>query len=796
MTVKHHALLLFRRLRRFKTQYLISFSGLFLATATFLLLLHFISYHYSFDRFHRQADDIVRLNTHINLPDQQNKYAATAFGIGPEMAELYPEIQEAVRIRVMPGTVEYDNQRFEEGMLTFVDEAFLEVFSFPVIDGNPATCLEAPNSLVIRKEIAEKYFPGESPVGKSVQVTIGNEQVAMTISAVVDEPPPNSSINFQMLVNIERIAANARPGYASLIPGLYTYFQLQPHTPKSVLDTHLDNFVQDKLPENLQSVMAFYAMPMKDIYFEQDYQFDAGQKGNRSTLTSLLVLAFITLLMAVINYVNITTTQGMKRSREIAVRKILGSSVARIASGQYLDSLVIIALTLLPAAILSKALLPKIDTWLELELTAGPLNNWAFWLLLLPFAALLAFFAAIYPALMLSQLSITEVLKRNAKFAVLRFDLKKILIGFQFAVAVFFLSAAWIVYSQLQFLRDKHPGFDKDQVVLVDVAGPQLQSRIPGIKQQLKQVPGVEQISVSTTGIYGAHTQANFSVPSDSTSDAFLFDMNYVDPDFLETYGVKLLAGRDFSNEIDQAPAFIINEAAAKRLGLTDYESALGLQLQKTTRDTIQAQLIGFVADYHFQSMYQSISPMVWQVMDEQPKNVLAVRIGGDVQNVIKSLEEQWTRLNTGETLTFSFLDDNMEYAYRTEQQMGLFVRIISAVLLFITCSGLYGMMLFLIEQKTMEIGIRKTFGAGSLDIQAHLYRQYLWLTLAGIFLGGGVAYWLSNRWLENFAYHIEFQPAWLLLAGSLCLLLGWLSISFLGFRAGRINPVEAMKEV
>lgn len=796
MTVISKAHLLRRRFGRFKTQYLISFSGLFLATTVFLLLLHFITYHYSFDRFHRQANAIVRLNTVIKLPEQQNRYAATAFAVGPEIADLYPEVERTVRLRYMPGTVEYQDLRFDEGTLLLVDSSFLEVFSFEVLTGK-ANSLHDPDRIVIRRELAEKYFPGEDPVGKTLRVTIGGQQAPVTIGAVVADPPPNSSIDFQMLLNIRRIEDSFRPGYASLMPGLFTYFQLRSPDLKETFAAHLQDFVKDRLPENLQSVMSFYAMPLREMYFERDYQFDTGVKGNKDTLISLLVLALITLAMAVINYVNISTTLGVKRSKEIAVQKILGSTAGQIAFNQYLDSLVIIALTLVPAALVSKLLLPRLDTWLELELTAGPLNSGAFWGLLFIFAGLLSALAAAYPAFVLSRLSITEVLKRNMPSTHLRFDFKKVLLGFQFAVAVFFLTAAWIVYYQLEFLRQKDPGFHKEQVLLVDVAGPGLQNEMERIKQQLGQVSGVTHLSASTSGIYGVHTQANFSVPTDSLEQSFLLDINYVDPDFLNTYGVELLAGRNFSKEIlsDRGQTFILNEAAVKRLGFNSKEEVLGHRLRKIARDTSEATVIGVVGDYHFQSMHQLIAPMVWQVSPDAPKNVLAIRVERGVQNIVSELETQWAEANFGDTFDFTFLDETMANAYRSEQQMGLFIRIISAVLLFITCSGLYGLMLFLVEQKTREIGIRKTFGAGNWQIQLHLYRQYLLLTILGIGLGGSLAYWMGHRWLQNFAYHTDLRPLHVLTAGLLCLLLGWLSISLLSFRAGRINPVESMRE-
>ncbi|MBK8501499.1 MAG: ABC transporter permease [Saprospiraceae bacterium] len=788
--------LVWRNLRRYRVPYSISFSGLFLALAAFLFLSRYVFYHLSVDQFHRDADRIYRINTLIDLPQQHLKYAATAFDVGADMQELYPEITDLVRIRSMPGTITLNGNNLDEGLITYVDSAFFQVFSFDLLEGKPEHVLQNEASIILTKSVAEKYFGNQSPVGTLLEILVGGTEKVVTITGVVKDPPANSTINFSILAPMKLISNLFRPGYASIMPGLFTFVELQPDIQNQKLSSLFQNFVKSRVPADLQEVMSFHPSALKEIYFEDGYQFDAGIKGNRRTIFGLLTLAIITLLLAVINYINVSLGLGAKRIKEMAIRKVLGSSPRQIVKQQLVTTTLLVSVTTIFAFLLIQLTQSKADNWLDMDLSTTLLQGALLWSYLLIIVVVISLLSGLYPALLLTRLSMVEGLKKKVKFFNLKFDLKTTLVGFQFTISVFFLAVTWIIYDQLNFVQSADSGFTMENIILVDVASPNLQRQIPSIKEELSKLPGVESISASTSAIYGMHAQANFSLLRDSFNQSFLCDINYVDEGFLKTYQPHLTEGRDFSeeNSTDIGQAVIVNEKAAFRMGLIPGENVVSAVVQRIGRDTSVAKIIGVVADYHSQSMHQEIAPMIWQISPEAPKNTLAIRMKGDTKKVLKSVEDNWNNFQTGETFDYVFLDEMMTNAYRSEQQLSTFVRAMTLLLLFITCTGMYGMMLFIIEQKTAEIGIRKTLGASIAQLQLHLHKRYLFIMALGFMVGGALSYWITIRWLENFAYRIDPQIYHFIGAGLICTLVATLTISILTRRAAQLNPVDVLK--
>ncbi|MCB0666913.1 MAG: ABC transporter permease [Saprospiraceae bacterium] len=786
-----------RSIRRFKIPYLISFTGLVLATVLFFLIIRYVGFHLTMDGFHRNADRIFRLNTLIEQPPQGLKYAATAFAVGPDLVDDVPGISEMVRMRSMSTPVTFGDVLFDERNITFVDSSFLKIFSFSLIRGDRSTCLRKENAVILTEELAGRYFGNEDPLGALLNIELGGEEQILEVTGIIQNPPENSTIDFDLLANMDMIAPLFRPGYASIIPGMFTYLKSPPEVSSEALNMQLQYFVKRKVPEDLQTVMSFQAISLKDTYFLNDFQFDLNRKGNRKTIYTLMLLALLTLLIAAINYINISTALGVKRARQSAVKRVLGASTYHLLKSNLAETFILIFSAVAAATVFFYIARKPVDQWMGVERTGDWFSPVQVIALVVSMVIILSFLSGWYPAVVLTRIRLTDILHKKNKFFNRHFDLKKLLLGFQFSISIFFLLITWVIYHQLSYIRSKDPGFNRENIVLVQVGAPLLQDKIPAIKNTLKQIAGVQSISASLSPVYGEHTQANFTVPSDSTVQGFLSNVNYVDADFLETYQTRLIAGRDFSSDrsTDVGHAFVVNEQAAHQMGLNPFVDAVGTEVQKIAGDTVTAPIIGVVADYHSQSLHQKISPLVWQISPTARVNILAIRMNGDTEETLGALEKQWKDMELAETFDYYFLDEVMANAYQSESQMNLFIRIMTILLLLITASGMYGMMLFMIEQKKAEIGIRKIIGASVVQIQGHLYLQYAGILAGGIFIGSVSGLYFLRQWLDGFAYRISLGIVPVLVSGVVGIVLVFVTIYFLTRKAALLNPVDVLKD-
>ncbi|MBK7872951.1 MAG: ABC transporter permease [Saprospiraceae bacterium] len=786
----------FRSFARYRVPYLISFVGLFLGTSAFLLLGHYIYYNFSFDRFHHESNRIARVNCLVSMTDKTLKYAASSRPLGDGLERFFPQIESYTRMRYFPATVMHETTRFDENIILFADSTFLDIFSFTLIKGDPNTALHHPDGMIITEELAERYFAKENPIGKLLNLQLPNGNLSVKITGVAKNPPPNSSIEFSMLASFRMVEGFSNNNYASLLPGLSTFVKVNNAASINNINDNIQQFVKAEFDASLHQALKPELQPLHNIYFASDYQFDFGRKGNRGTLLGLLALGVLILMIAIINYINITVALGTKRAKEIAVRKVLGSGKWQIAGQHLVEMIVLVFGVLILSSITVKLLLPPIEAWLETDLQVGVLNNYQYWLLLFTLGLILALISGAYPAFYLSKFSPLESLRQNKQLTSGRFNLRQVLVSFQFAIAIFFILTAWIVLDQMFFLQNKDLGFDKEQVIMIDIGAPDVASQINNIKTSFSQIAGVEATSSALSGMFAPHIQANFQVAEDTSNQVYLLNTNYIAPGFLNTYDIKLLQGRNFTDTpADRHYKFILNEAAVTHLGLGSIETVPGKGLEYIGQDSVfNGEIIGVVNNYHFQSLRQSIEPIIWTMTEGARQNALALRINGDIKNIISQLEFTWKSFNFEQAFEYNFLDEVVAEAYQNEQQLSVFIQVTTAILLLISCIGVYGIMLFTVEQRNKEIGVRKVFGASIQNLLLQLNKQNIWLTLIGLIVGAPLAYWAGQQWLDNFAYRISFQ--WYYIPGAVMILIiiTLLSVSVLTWRTARKNPVEVLR--
>ncbi len=792
----HQLKLALRSMRKHLPSTIISAGGLLIGSTVFMLLLCYVYPFLTFDQHFSHHERIARLNTLIQTPDQSNKYAASSFPIGPDIARYYPEIESQVRVRSMAIDIEYDHQPLEESFTLFADSNFFEVFDHRVLAGSLDDFRRDPLGIVITEEIAQKYFNNTDPLGKFLQIPQLGDNENLQIKAIIENPRENSSIQFTTVAHIRQMASGFGPTYASLAPGLSTFFLLHKGSSIGHVSDRLEEFRNSQIPEGLKNVMRFELQPIAQLHFSSDYLFDFGRKGNYGTLIGLLALGLLTLLIAVINYVNISTALGIKRAKDIAVRKVLGSSKNDIARLYFFEATITIMVVIILAFVISFYSLQKISNWIDFDLLTSSIPFQKVLYIFPVFLLALIVLTASYPALYLGKIKPVDLFKKEFNLYGNTWDLKRLLTSFQFAITICFILGATIIYDQLSFLKNRDLGFNQDQVLIVNTQGRKTWDRITEIKSTIDQLPATVSSSISMSGIQGQHTQGNFSLPDDTSDVALLMELNHVDFDFIETYGSELLAGRAFSEEVpnDVEGSFIINEAAAEELGYTSYTDILERRMLKTTLDSSYGQIIGVIANYHAHSLHQSIAPMVWQVVPEGFKNVYAIRFSGPIKTALRQYEDAWNAMDLG-AFNYQFLDEQVAEQYRNERQLSTFISAVSLILTIISSSGLYGMMLFYIEEKKSEIGIRKILGAGIEHLVFQLNKQHILLMSMGFVVGIPTALFFTNKWLTDFAYHVS--PAWyhVVFALVVCIFICFASISWLTWSATHREPAEVLRE-
>ncbi len=795
--IRHYLKIARRHIFRFRTHYSISTLGLYLGLSSFLLILCYLIPSFTFDRFHNDVERIFRLNVLVDMQGQTSKFAASAIRLAPEIKQQIPHVEHAVRFRNTSGQIVFADEVWDENMILFADSSFFEVFNFPVSGDERAKLLKDPTGIVITQSMAAKYFPGNDPIGKILEIQLNDGAHSLTINGVVEDPPFTSSIQFDFVAPMQLIESTFRQQYTSLSPGLFTYLKLGSKQQVTQAKENLHRYTQTHFPEDVQDVLQLELQPMTELHYANGYQFDAGRKGNQATDIGLLVLAFLTLLSSVANYVNLTSALGLKETRATAIHQILGSSRANLFTLSIIEASMLLTVVMSLSVLTVWLSFTPLMQWLGLDFPWSDLPVSPVYFLLVVFLTILLC-CNIEPMVRLYRYKLADGLRDHIGGTMGRWSLRKVFVAGQLVVTIFFLCAAWIVYDQLTYMQNKDLGFAENGRIMVELGSPAVMDQIDGFVQSLRSFPEVKNASLSISPIHGTHTQANFTLAADSLDQTRLMDINYVDEYFMETLGVPLLAGRDFSGRFPndlREQSLIINRAALEAFGWKDPQRALGEVVVKTARDTSEATIIGVIDDYHSQSLHNSIAPMIWQIRPGAPVNILTVNVNAPFNKSLDRIETEWNSVFETVSFDYIFLDETLDNLYRSEQQAGWFVRLIAMILLVITCGGLYCMMLFMVEEKQSEIGIRKILGASVEQLIVYLNRQNMLLLIMGCVLGVPLSLYAADKWLQQFAYRIEINYVHVFLACLVCGLLTLLSVSLLTWRAANKHPVETLRE-
>jgi len=798
--IRNYIKIAWRNLVRQRAFSFINILGLALGLATCLLISLYLFDELSYDRYNEKANRIVRVIFRGTVPGGKLNEAHVMPPVAKALQAEFPEIEETVRLRSGRKPIFLvDDNRFYEEEMAFADPSIFDVFSLPLIQGDPKTALIEPNTTVISQQMAEKYFGTANIIGKVLN--INESDIPLKISGVMKNIPANSHFHFDLFTSMSSFPDAKSTSWME--SEFFTYLVLRKGTNYKELESKLPSVFQKYAGPQFQgafgmsytafqkagNAIGLFLQPLTDIHLKSDFAYDLSAPGDIRYIYIFGSIAVFMLLIASINFMNLSTAGASKRAREVGVRKVLGSSRKALAAQFLIEFILLVFISLLLAIGLVLLGIPLFNQLSGKAFHLQVISH--LWLLpvILLFGLSVGILAGSYPAFFLSAFKPIAVLKGNISPEKKGLNLRSGLVVFQFFIAITLIFSTLIVYQQLSFMRNKKLGYNKDQVLVV-------QSWPLGEKEQLFRQLLLEDsriVNVSSSPYVpaGASGNNNFFVHAEENPGEWIKTLRYdVDERYIPTLGIQLKEGRNFAeNYGSDSLSAIINETAARNFGWK--ESAIGHTL--VNKDHKTYRIVGVVKDFHFKSLHEQISPLV-MVTQNNAGNLLIKTKAGNTDKLLQFMEERYKSLQPELPFSYSFLDDRINNTYTTEIKTSYLLALFAALTIFVACLGLFGLAMFTADQRNKEIGIRKVLGATVSNIVQLLSKDFIKLVLLALLIASPLAWLLMNNWLENFAYRIHIQW-WVFVAtglGAVLIAIG--TVSFQAIKAALANPVDSLR--
>ena len=812
---KNYFKVAFRNLSRSKGYTLITLSGLAIGIAACLLAFLYIQDELSYDRFHEKSERIFRITTRMVRDGVEINIVGAGAPAAKTMVEEFPEVENAVRFREEGSAkVQVGATVFREKRVIYSDPSFFDVFSVPLLKGDRQAVLAAPRTVVLSKTTAEKYFGAADPVGRTLRI---DDKDDWQVSGVFADIPRTSHFHFDLIASFSTLDLTTDPSMGSWMSfNFQTYLLLRPGASASGLEaklpllfaTHLAPEIKQFMGISLEDFMTkakmkldYSLQPLAAIHLHSNY--DGGEFEPNSDIKYIFLFSAVSLfilILAIINFVNLSTARSISRAKEVGLRKVLGSFRLDLIKQFLTESLVLCLLALAVACLLLVIILPLFNSLTAKELAVSALANPAAIAAVLALTLLVTIMAGAYPAFLLSAFRPASILRGQAGSGAGKGRLRRGLVVFQFAVSAVMIIGTIVVFRQLHYIQNKKLGFDKEQVLILRHSQ-LLGNHAETLKQELAKVP---QVVSATLSSYLPIPSARARMPiarADNPNPRQAFPISFwqIDEDYIATLGMKIVAGRNFSAQFSgDAQTVLINQAAVRHFGL---KKPLGQTLIMMDMDAekpgamvqVPCTVIGVVEDFHYESLREAIAPLV--LRRGQSLGNLVMRLKpGQIAAVIKTLKRKWTALLPGEPFEYAFLDESLNMLYESEMRIGSIFAIFAALAVFIGCLGLFGLASFSAAKRTKEIGIRKVLGAAIHEMALLLVRDYVLLVGLANLIAWPVAYYLMQRWLQNFAYRTSINVTVFVLSGLLGLAIALLTVGYQAIRAARANPVDSLR--
>jgi putative ABC transport system permease protein len=788
--------LAWRNLKKNKLYAFVNILGLTVGIASCLLIGIYIKHELSYDKFHANADKIVRATMEYNLADGPQHVAVSGTKAGPQFKRMLPGVKDYVRTFKSGKVIGYNNRLFDEKSILYADANFFKIFSFKLIEGDVNSALTAPDKIVITQKAAQKYFGTKDAMGKVLKVGAKN----FTVSAIADNVPANSQIQFDFLLpySIYIIMNGGVEQWWSASSITYLLLnskdQIKP-IQKQLSDYMLNNVSKNELKMDGGNYLNYKLQPLTELHLHAITSGDFEPTGSITYIYILLAVALLILLIACVNYVNLAIAQSSGRGGEIGVRKVLGAGKGELFWQFMFESIFTAAIAAVFAIILAAFVLPLFNQISGKQLDVPVLFDPVILSGLVILSIVVGMAAGAYPALLLSGAKLVKILKSGFSFTSGQ-NVRKSLIVFQFVISIFLIISTIVILQQLSYIRNKDVGYNKSNMVVLPIDW-QIVPQVDALKKAISTLPGVQQVAAANDEPINVGWGDNIS-----TNDGKKVSVNAipVDEDFVKTMQLKLLAGSDYTHadllQIDTTNqgknfrySFILNESAVKALGWTP-EQAIGKTISKDSPGVIK----GVIKDFNFKSFHDPITPLIL-FLDNQQLQMIFVKIdGNNTASTIAAIGKVWKNRVAHRPFDYRFLDQDFDALYRTEQRTSGVFTTFSALAIVLACLGLFAITAFAVVQRTKEIGIRKVLGASIANIILLIAKDFLALVIIATVIASPIAWYISNKWLQDFAYRINIQWWVFIVTGALSLVVAAVTVSIQSFKAAMANPVKSLK--
>jgi putative ABC transport system permease protein len=790
--IKNYLKIAFRNLWRQRAFSFLNIMGLTVGLAACFLIFLYIQFELSYDSFHTKSDRIYRVVCDIKTPTETINAGGPSWAVPPNVKDEFPEVASFVRVS------NDDNMLLRKGDIKFqehslwADSSFFKIFDFKLLKGNPQTALKEPFSIVFSETAAKKYFGKEDPMGKTLLIT--GEARPATVTGIMKDIPENSQIKGDVVLSMSTIMKQWNQGLDSQWGnyGAQAYLLLQPGVNAKTLEAKFPAFLEKRNGTEMKKSQMYATLllePLKDVYLRSTR--NGSKAGNITNVYIFSIVAIFILLIACINFVNLTTARSAERAREVGIRKVVGAARVQLA-GQFIgESVIICLMAFVLAVLLSVLLLPLFNELAGKTVSQGIFSNGKHLLLLFGASIGIGLLAGIYPALVLSSFKPIIVLKGRFATGTKGALLRKGLVVAQFSISIALIIGTIVVYNQMKYMRSRDLGFKKDQMMVINTDGD------PGknaFAQAIKSIPSVKSTSLSSS-VPGSGNPGAYSEIENKKGELQIanLDLYFVDFDYINQFNIKMVAGRAFSKDFgtDTTQAMILNEAAVKMFGYSSPQEAVGRRFKQWGRE---GKIIGVMKDFHFRGLQEPIKPLSMRI-EPEGCNMVSVNIAAaNVPATLAAIESKWKELIPNRPFSYFFLDEFFDKQYRGEERFGKLFLNFAILAIFISCLGLLGLASYSTTQRTKEIDIRKVLGASVKGIVNLLSRDFLALVVLSFFIAMPVAWYFMHAWLKDFAYRTGIGWWVFVLAGALALFIALFTVSFQAIKAAIANPVKSLR--